>query len=57
MKWPWEWWREWNGSAHVQPEIERSSAELLGRLEELCDQLEEAVIKKESENGSENDDG
>ncbi len=51
MRWPRGWWRAlWNDprdDKHADPHIERESAELYGRLETLCEQLEEALDMRE----------
>lgn len=54
MKWPWH--KEVNGDdVHARPNVERASAELLGRLEALCVELEKLVEEEETHHGNGDD--
>lgn len=49
--WP---WRNRDGQ-HVSPEVERSSAELVGKLEMLCQELEKLITFEEQQIEDEGD--
>lgn len=43
------WWLRSHDGEHAHPSVERASAELVGRLSELADQLEALVEEREQE--------
>lgn len=45
MRWPWS--REGATDGHVDPDLERASAELYGRIDRLCDEVEQVVSERE----------
>lgn len=39
------WWNNGRGHPHADPELERKSAQMIGRLDEACDQLDQLLLE------------